>query len=347
MASIIQKQKMLHLTQIFRECTDDQHGLGWEEVIAKLEERGIKIERKTLADDIEALTKYGDESGLFKIDKLSKRPVVYAMTEREFSEDDIVLLIDAVQASRFLTEEGCDHLTNLIKKQASARQQADLKGKVHVTNRVASASDSDLPALNCIQTCIAQRKRVGFQYYYVNFDLEAVPKHSGATYDVAPAQIMYDRGRYYLIGWDVWGECEKTFRLDRMRDVSASDKDSADACDIEALVAKDYLGSPFRGEPVEAVFLAIESVMDQIVDEFGREKEKVRVEPIREDGEIVPGKAYVRVDVCESKQLYAWLAHFNPDELLLVGPESLRKGYAEHITRIAADYLFKSTENRE
>ena len=54
-----QKLKMLYLVKILSEQTDEEHGLSAQEIIARLEELGVNVERKTLYADLEDLERYG------------------------------------------------------------------------------------------------------------------------------------------------------------------------------------------------------------------------------------------------------------------------------------------------
>ena len=54
-----EKTRCLHLVKIFEEETDDDHGLSTPQLIEKLAERGLSVERKTLYDDIKSLQNFG------------------------------------------------------------------------------------------------------------------------------------------------------------------------------------------------------------------------------------------------------------------------------------------------
>ncbi len=50
-----QKSRILILARIFREETDENHGLSLAQLEAHLSEYGVESERKTMYNDIEAL----------------------------------------------------------------------------------------------------------------------------------------------------------------------------------------------------------------------------------------------------------------------------------------------------
>ncbi|MBQ1332922.1 MAG: WYL domain-containing protein, partial [Lachnospiraceae bacterium] len=54
-----QKLKLLYLVRIFREETDEDHGLSTEEIIGRLNAYGVNADRKTLYSDFEELRTFG------------------------------------------------------------------------------------------------------------------------------------------------------------------------------------------------------------------------------------------------------------------------------------------------
>jgi hypothetical protein len=54
-----QKLKILYLMDWLLRDTDEDHGLAMAEILARLEGEGIRAERKSIYDDLEALRQYG------------------------------------------------------------------------------------------------------------------------------------------------------------------------------------------------------------------------------------------------------------------------------------------------
>jgi biotin operon repressor len=53
------KLKLLHLADVLRQETDEDNPLSTTDIIKKLAERGITVNRKTLYEDIELLKEHG------------------------------------------------------------------------------------------------------------------------------------------------------------------------------------------------------------------------------------------------------------------------------------------------
>lgn len=106
-----QKMKILYLMQILLEKTDESHVLNASELIAHLAARGIKAERKSIYDDIEALR-------LFGLDIVNRHepPAGYFIASRRFELPELKLLVDTVQASRFITAKKSDELIRKDRK---------------------------------------------------------------------------------------------------------------------------------------------------------------------------------------------------------------------------------------
>ena len=93
-----QKLKLLYLCRILMEQTDEDHPLTVQELIAKLAQYDIQAERKSIYDDLEALSRFG-----LDIQSRKGRTPGWFIGTREFELPELKLLVDAVQSSRFIT----------------------------------------------------------------------------------------------------------------------------------------------------------------------------------------------------------------------------------------------------
>lgn len=102
-----QKIRLILLYDILQEQTDEEHTLTTQELIAALSEKGIYVLRKTLYEDIATLNHYGYE---VLCDK-SKKHNRYYVVNRKFDRTEIQILLQAVNAARFLTDGKTNKLT--------------------------------------------------------------------------------------------------------------------------------------------------------------------------------------------------------------------------------------------
>ena len=109
-----QKLKMMYLAKILMEKTDEEHTITVPEMIAELSKLGISAERKSIYDDLEYLQLYG-----LDICSNKTRTTNYYIASRDFELPELKLLVDSVQASKFITRKKSMELISKIEKLTS------------------------------------------------------------------------------------------------------------------------------------------------------------------------------------------------------------------------------------
>ena len=94
-----QKLKLLHLKRILEYYTDEDHGITTQEIRDHLKQQQIEVERKTVYEDIHALEDFGMDIWHGEYEK------TYRLSSRLFSLPEIKMMIDSIQASKFLNEK--------------------------------------------------------------------------------------------------------------------------------------------------------------------------------------------------------------------------------------------------
>ena len=69
-ATTAQKLKLMYLAKLLESETDDEHGLTGPQIIQRLAELGIAVERKTLYRDLDCLREFG-----YNIVKYQRSPI--------------------------------------------------------------------------------------------------------------------------------------------------------------------------------------------------------------------------------------------------------------------------------
>ena len=106
-----QKLKMMYLKMMLEENTDERHPMSMQEIIDKLESYDIKAERKSIYSDIDQLNRFGMDI-VFR----REQPSGYYVASRDFELPELKLLVDAVQASKFITEKKSRELIKKIEQ---------------------------------------------------------------------------------------------------------------------------------------------------------------------------------------------------------------------------------------
>ena len=131
-----QRLKLLKIWEILRQETDKDHTLTTVDLLERLEGIGIKCDRRTLYADIKALNDNG-----YKVNCVRRMANEYYVEKREFSLAEIHILMDAVQAASFITEQKTAQLVDKIAELAGSRRAEAIKQNVVAFNTVKSQNE--------------------------------------------------------------------------------------------------------------------------------------------------------------------------------------------------------------
>ncbi|MGI6536570.1 MAG: helix-turn-helix transcriptional regulator [Eggerthellaceae bacterium] len=321
-----QKLKLLYLAKIFQEETDGKVGLTMPQIIEHLREYGISAERKALYRDIKALREFGMD-----IRRYNRSPMQYALANREFSQPELLLLVDAVQSSRFLDIEKSRELIDSIRTLASKRQREALSKRMHVEGRIKMQNESVFYNVDIVQEAIQAHHKVSFHYFKYDVEKKKERQHGGDRYLESPVELIYSDGYYYLVAYNDKHDDFTNYRVDRMTEVMVSDEPATRneriaLFDPEAYTAQAF--SMFNGEPKTISLIVDGDVMSSIVDRFGSDVESHALDESH-------ARVYARVKV--SDVFYGWLAQFGT-KVRVEKPQSVVQGYTDYLQRIVDAY---------
>ena len=110
------KIRLLRLWEILKKETDEDHPMGTTALINRLNAEGMKCNRATLYGDIALLNKFGYE--ILCTRAISNK---YYVVNRDFDIPEIQILIDAVQAASFVTENKTPVLVDKLAQLAGSQ----------------------------------------------------------------------------------------------------------------------------------------------------------------------------------------------------------------------------------
>ena len=326
--SVNQKLKLLYILKILTEKTDESHCLPAQEIIALLASYGITAERKSIYDDIECLNHFGYDI----VNVKSRKGGGYYLASREFELPELKLLVDAVQASRFITQKKSRELISKIEKLAGPYEGKQLQRQVFVAGRVKTENESIYYNVDRIHKAIQDNAPVMFLYLAWNVKKELVPRHEGKKYRISPWALTWQDENYYLIAYDDEVGRIKHFRVDKMSNITQLSNEIRKG--VEAFKEFDIAQytnrtfGMFGGEPETVSLQLPEHMIGIIFDRFGKEIDLRR---------LSNGNVGVRVKAAVSGQFYGWLTGLGKDVLLL-GPEHVKDGYVAFIKNIMNQY---------
>ena len=211
------KMKMLHLIRIFSQETDDEHALTLQEIMARLAAVNITADRKTLYADFEDLRQYG----LDIIAQQRNHTTYYHLGERIFELPELKLLVDSVQAAKFITTRKSRELIHKLERLASSYQAAQLQRQVYIAGRIKAMNESIYYNIDRLHSAINAAVQIRCQYGQWNLDQEMELRRGGDWYQVSPWALTWDNEKYYLVAFDAAANMIKHYRVDKMLHIRA------------------------------------------------------------------------------------------------------------------------------
>ena len=309
------KLRPLYLGKILYERTDNNNCLTTNQLIDILKkEYNISSHRQTISTEIQLLKDFG-----LNIECIKSRQNKYYLASREFDLAELKLIIDAVDACKFISARKSKKLSAKLARLAGERHAEELKRNGNAEGRVRTTNEKTCLIIDAINSAINSKKKIAFKYYTYDGSKKKVVRHDGDHYIFSPYELIWDGDRYYMLGWSD-RHCElRTFRVDRIADVpvvltTKAEKKPAGFSGV-GFVGTNY--RMFAGEPKEVTLICDNDTMDSMVDRFG---EKVDTELVDED------HFRLRAKVADSHVFYAWVFGFQ-GKIKIETPEDMKASY--------------------
>ena len=321
-----QKLKLLYLTKIFREQTDEEHMLTIAEIIEKLSAYDVSADRKTLYTDFEELRHFG----LDIISQQIGRQHYYYLGAREFELPELKLLVDSVQSAKFITAQKSQKLIKKLEGLVSKYEATQLQRQVYITGRVKTMNESIYYNVDKLHAALSADAQIQFQYYQWNVKKEMELRRGGKLYQVSPWGLMWDDEYYYLVAYDAETDKIKHYRVDKMLRIQITDQKRAGKERYQSFNLPDYtkrIFGMFSGKETKVTLEADNSMAGVLIDRFGKD-----IMLIPQDG----GRFRATVDVAISDQFLGWIVALGT--VKIVGPEAVVEKMQAKVSNLIADY---------
>ena len=340
-----QKLKLYYLYKLLEERSDERHPVSMDTILQTLSAEGITAERKSIYRDVAALAEVGVDVEYVK----ARQNGGYYLASRRFELPELKLLVDAVQASRFMTVKKSRELIGKLETCASVHDARQLNRQVYVVGRPKAENEAIYYSIDEIHRAIQENEGISFQYLEWSASGSLTAKHGGAFYDVIPYALVWYNENYYLVAAHPKEGIIKHFRLDKVKRAQVkklaefpefyvlSEKERIVALRAEAEKKKKFDVAEYSG----SVFGMFSGVKEKVTlacrdegagicfDHFGK---GISVRPDRERGEVL---CTVNVEV--SPQFFGWLDGLG-GKVRLVSPESVVTQHKEHLRKLLAQY---------
>lgn len=324
-----QKMKMLKLYELLSQETDEEHPMTTNQIIEKLREMNITCDRRTLAKDIDAFEQHGYEIMQTKV----SRENAYYIADRSFDVAELKILIDAVQASSFITPKKTEDLIQKIASLGGSHKAEVLKANMVSFRTRKHKNEMVYYSVERLGQAIDTRKKASFLYFDIDEHGQKSYRKDGERYIVEPLALIFHEDNYYLMCYSSKYQGITNYRVDRMEKLEVEqDGISAEAKrKINVKSIANYTEQSFKmfGGDVSAVTLEIDNdCIGAVYDKFGEDTKLVRV---------AANALVTSVKVQVSPPFFGWIAQFG-GKIKVLSPEDVRNDFIEHIEKARSQH---------
>ena len=182
-----------------------------------------------------------------------------------------------------------------------------------------------LENLDRVHSIISERRKINFEYGKYETDRQV--KYYKKRRDLIPCKVIYYNERFYLRCMNAETGAARTYRIDRMRNITPAESFSR----LPALPKYDgAVLDVFEPESTETVTLRVRRfLLDDMLEQFGKYAsytEKVGEEWVQ-----------IRARICISQGFFRWLMKYGTD-VELIAPDPLRASLAEKLAEVLRFY---------
>ena len=248
----------------------------------------------------------------------------YYVLNPPFEPHELRLMIDSIQASRFITKTKASEITRKIRKMAGKRLQASLNRTSYVADRIRSKNDSVVKDADNLHKAISADAKIAFHYFHYSPDRRNPKSYSksGNKLIVSPFALYWNNGNYYLYAFD--GKRFRFYRVDRMEKISEPLLEQREGHDL--FKEKDLTQKKAKvfdmystGKVYNVKFRCHNHIAPNVIDQFGKD-----IMMMADDSEHFTFTHSVDI----SRPFFAWVATFGRS-IKIVSPapvvEEMRK----------------------
>ena len=322
----MERESFWRVLEILRTKTNEDQGISIKEIQVYLQDcYGENRSRNTLIQDIEAYKHLG-----FDIRQESTRhnQYVYKLVDREFTFDEVRILVDSISINQFLTWEQKKQIIDKFNAIVSTRDVNRLKSTIKINHCI--HPDIDLiENIKRLHIALAEKKFITFRYGRYNEKKKFVLKDK--DYLVIPKEIIYKQNKYYLIALDTKRDLEvRYYRLDRMTDIQLREEHhNRHQIDMSGFDIRTF--DMFSSEETDMVAMRVhKDLIDLMIERFGVQV-SIRPDFESEDHIIVHQEMGISIG------LIRWILQ-QGSKVEILQPQHLRDKVKEEITQMLKYY---------
>lgn len=327
------KLKILYILDIMKK-TDAQHPLNTTQIAEKLMNYGIKAERKSIGRDLDCLEDAG-----YSIVKCENHNQGWYMTDLDFEEHELKMLVDAVASAKFLTIQESRSMIKKIKNLATKEGERLIDATIVMDPAMKIADSKFKFKFDLVMRAIAEKKQISFQYYELTSGNQRRLKRDGYVYQINPYYIvLVNNEEYFVVGNPVTHDHAGHFRIEMMANLEMTDervRPMDEIVELKEIGSTKTIGEYVRetvnmwtGKPTRVTLRCGNGCRHNLMVKFGKEI------TMRDEDE---NTFIAHVSVTNNEGFYQWLAAYGP-YITIEAPEDMRQHYIEYLKKTLACY---------
>ena len=355
-----QKIKPYVVLQYLLKYSDENNVCSAFDIIAFLEDCGLSAERRSIYRDIEEINKVSlmlenectideaeemlldDEDNELKLVVYDKNKKGFYVRQRHFDLNDIRLLAECVYSAKFIAEGQAKRLVDVVCDFVSENQAEKIRHNAFLTDRVKTINKSVLNNISLINEAMSKAiegekhipEKISFKYLKYSLDdlSKQVERKHGAKFVVSPFQLLINDGNYYLLAFDDVSQKMKTYRVDRMKNVSFTGEPREGQEEFEKIDLKTYtqrVFSMYGGEKKRVTLRFINPLLDTAIERFGTK------DVIYSKVDDTHFSVTAQVEI--SNQFFGWILGFG-NRVKLLAPDDVTDQFRAYLDKVRGMY---------
>ena len=315
--------RVLYLYKILMRYSDVDHPLSTNQILQYFDSMyGIRMHRTTVSKYVELLCSSGID-----VVEIRSRSKKYYVNDRTFDLPELKLLIDAVQASRFISAKKSEALVEKLTSLASEESKEELRRNLINTSKVKSENEKTYYIIDAINSAINSGKKISFYYTEYDEQKNLIIKNGGKPYYISPYSLIWNGDYYYVVGFYEARNRVHTFRIDRIaRQPEILSEDAypmpADFDTSEYALGVFQMFDTYKSEKI--TLIVENALMKYIIDQFG-----IDVHTERYDDDHFSAQ----VTVSASPNFFRWIFGWG-GRIVIRSPESVVFQYRKMVESI-------------
>lgn len=337
-----QKLKLLYIADFLMRETDADdkgnmlHGVLLKDIRDYLKEKGIEAEEHSIRRDIDLLRggKDAEFDPLLDIQGGKGKPIY--IDKRFLPFDELEIIVECVASSNFISKPEAESLIESLKRFCSDYQAASLTSEYIVAERPKYTEKKMMKYLRIIKAAIKNNHKISFFYtrHSPKDITQTENRNKGKRYIVSPFNVVLSNGNHYLIGYDDTYHQIKPYRIDRMKDVKATDEPREGEDKFKRMGISDYAKQTFGmfiGGKADRITIQFEnSLLDAMLERFPKASDTVYTR--------IDDKHFtVRTYIVESENFYGWVCGLGEKAIITDPPDTVER-FKSYLQKIAERY---------